>query len=113
MDGVTLTGIGYVDGWLHVQVYYADILKKNKTETTALTVPVVKLGDWRANVFTGLRPTPAGMVQDVRHPLLGLTRRDVPLEDHRRQLRVPGVPRPVFFFILLLFRIPIAAKIRR
>lgn len=25
-DGVTLTGIGYVDGRLHIQVYYADIL---------------------------------------------------------------------------------------
>ena len=25
-DGVTLTGIGYVDGALHVQVYYSDIL---------------------------------------------------------------------------------------
>lgn len=35
-DGVTLTGIGYVDGWLHVQVYYADILKMDNHGSISL-----------------------------------------------------------------------------
>ena len=35
-DGVTLTGIGYVDGWLHVQVYYADILKTDNHGSISL-----------------------------------------------------------------------------
>ena len=36
VDGVTLTGIGYVDGWLHVQVYYADILKTDNHGSISL-----------------------------------------------------------------------------
>ena len=36
LDGVTLTGIGYVDGWLHVQVYYADILKTDNHGSISL-----------------------------------------------------------------------------
>ena len=36
VDGVTLTGIGYVDGRLHVQVYYADILKTDNHGSISL-----------------------------------------------------------------------------
>ena len=36
VDGVSLTGIGYVDGWLHVQVYYADILKTDNHGSISL-----------------------------------------------------------------------------
>ena len=37
VDGVSLTGIGYVDGYLHIQVYYKDILKTDNHGTIALT----------------------------------------------------------------------------
>ena len=36
VDGVTLTGIGYADGRLHVQVYYADILKTDNHGSISL-----------------------------------------------------------------------------
>lgn len=36
IDGVTLTGIGYVDGHLHVQLYYEDILKTDNHGSIAL-----------------------------------------------------------------------------
>ena len=36
VDGVSLTGIGYIDGYLHVQVYYKDILKTDNHGTIAL-----------------------------------------------------------------------------
>jgi len=36
VDGVTLTGIGYVDGRLHVQAYYADILKTDNHGSISL-----------------------------------------------------------------------------
>lgn len=36
INGVTLTGIGYVDGHLHVQIYYADILKTDNHGSIAL-----------------------------------------------------------------------------
>jgi len=36
VDGVTLTGIGYVDGRLHVQVYYADIPKTDNHGSISL-----------------------------------------------------------------------------
>ena len=37
VDGVSLTGIGYVDGYLHIQVYYKDMLKTDNHGTIALT----------------------------------------------------------------------------
>lgn len=37
INGVTLTGIGYIDGCLHVQVYYEDILKTDNHGSIALT----------------------------------------------------------------------------
>ena len=36
VDGVALTGIGYADGRLHVQVYYADILKTDNHGSISL-----------------------------------------------------------------------------
>lgn len=36
VDGVTLTGIGYADGRLHVQAYYADILKTDNHGSISL-----------------------------------------------------------------------------
>ncbi len=36
VDGVSLTGIGYIDGYLHVQVYYKDILKTDNHGTITL-----------------------------------------------------------------------------
>ena len=36
VDGVTLTGIGYIDGYLHIQVCYKDILKTDNHGTIAL-----------------------------------------------------------------------------
>lgn len=36
INGVTLTGIGYVDGYLHVQAYYEDILKTDNHGSIAL-----------------------------------------------------------------------------
>ena len=36
VDGVALTGIGYADGRLHVQVHYADILKTDNHGTISL-----------------------------------------------------------------------------
>jgi len=36
IHGVTITGIGYVDGQLHVQVYYEDILKTDNHGSIAL-----------------------------------------------------------------------------
>ncbi len=36
VDGVSLTGIGYIDGYLHIQVYYKDILKTDNHGTIAL-----------------------------------------------------------------------------
>lgn len=36
ISGVTLTGIGYVDGYLHVQMYYEDILKTDNHGSVAL-----------------------------------------------------------------------------
>lgn len=36
VDGVTLTGMGYVDGYLHIQVYYKDILKTDNHGMIAL-----------------------------------------------------------------------------
>ena len=36
LDGVALTGIGYADGRLHVQVYYADILKTDNHGSISL-----------------------------------------------------------------------------
>lgn len=36
VGGVSLTGIGYVDGYLHIQVYYKDILKTDNHGTIAL-----------------------------------------------------------------------------
>lgn len=36
VDGVSLTGIGYIDGYLHIQVYYKDILKTDNYGTIAL-----------------------------------------------------------------------------
>lgn len=35
-DGVTLTGIGYADGRLHVQAYYTDILKTDNHGSISL-----------------------------------------------------------------------------
>ena len=37
IDGVTITGIGYVDGNLHVQVYYENILKTDNHGSIALS----------------------------------------------------------------------------
>ena len=36
VNGVTLTGIGYVDGHLHEQIYYEDILKTDNHGSIAL-----------------------------------------------------------------------------
>ena len=36
VDGVTLTGIGYADGRLHVQAYYTDILKTDNHGSISL-----------------------------------------------------------------------------
>ena len=36
VNGVMLTGIGYVDGHLHVQIYYEDILKTDNHGSIAL-----------------------------------------------------------------------------
>ena len=36
VDGVSLTDIGYVDGYLHIQVYYKDILKTDNHGTIGL-----------------------------------------------------------------------------
>lgn len=36
INGVTLTGIGYVDGYLHIQMYYEDILKTDNHGSISL-----------------------------------------------------------------------------
>ena len=72
VDGVSLTGIGYIDGYLHVQVYYENILKTDNhgsidlinTETGKMltsfgSIPFfddATMGSYEDYIFAGVAP---------------------------------------------------------
>lgn len=72
VDGVSLTGIGYIDGYLHVQVYYENILKTDNhgsidlinTETGKMLTSFgsisffddATMGSYEDYIFAGVAP---------------------------------------------------------
>ena len=134
VDGVTLTGIGYADGRLHVQAYYADILKTDNHGSISLVnretgeqidcdgsvafFDEAGTGSYEDYVFTGIEADTLdtyalyGMFVDIRWACGGKLERDVPVRGTPRATEGPERTQTGFFFILL-FHCPIAAKIRR